>query len=445
MHGPLLGGTANDVFIYVRVTDVLSDTLNDENTPGVDIGPIGAITSVSNDIQFFGNRIIDNGRSIFIDAVVESTDDALAAGMVGIPYFERTVRLKNGESVTAAFTDNALTFGGGTGDDIFIYKSLDSSFADYSPLIVEISTDGTLWLEVARTAVGAGSEGFDIDQFLPAWSSSHGISSNEQFRLIRITHDQANETPSAIEATTIYGIAALASVKDPRPNLYFADLLLTDGVASFADIAGDYKRDYSGTPGVGFNADHNTPQSFLGQPAETDPTFVSLNTGGSIVGIFADNVLRFSNSSAPDLYIQEQGPNLENMFVEISQDGYTWFNAGTATVDPDGFDSIDIDAFLPAWNASHGITVNDVFVFVRLVDDPNQNSSGHSTGSSTFEGADLSGRGSIDFICPTNNTYCDHYRRFEQRRPQSLARRADQRHENPSRRRGDLRRGYRIG
>ena len=104
----------------------------------------------------------------------------------------------------------------------------------------------------------------------------------------------------------------------------------------------------------GFNGDNNCTDNLR-------CTFVSLGSGGSIILQFTDNSLTGSGDSARDLHIFEIGPDVEDIFVDISKDGVDWFSIGkvlgsTASIDIDGF----------------GFGPTDFFYFVRLTDDPNE-------------------------------------------------------------------------
>jgi len=112
-------------------------------------------------------------------------------------------------------------------------------------------------------------------------------------------------------------------------------------------------------------------------------TFVSLGSGGSIVLRFDDNFLTGSDDNALDIWVFEVGPNIEDTFVDISDDGVTWFSVGRVFGSTAG---IDIDAF--------GFTTADLFSFVRLRDDPNEGGGG----SGGTVGADIDAVGAISTV-----------------------------------------------
>ncbi len=162
------------------------------------------------------------------------------------------------------------------------------------------------------------------------------------------------------------------------------------GVVSFADSV------FSFSPGlVGGGTQPTVPhlgaQNALGVPnytgdnscsSQADCTFVSLGDGGSLVVQFVDNVLTGSNSNALDLWIFEVGPDVEDMFVEISIDGSTWLSVGAVGGATAG---VDIDAF--------GYGSSSQFGYVRLTDN------GALDGQTgTTVGADVDAVGAISTV-----------------------------------------------
>ena len=97
---------------------------------------------------------------------------------------------------------------------------------------------------------------------------------------------------------------------------------------------------------------------------------------------FIDNKLTGSGNANPDLHVFEIGPDVEDTFVEISNDTLTWFSVGTVF---GSTSSIDIDAF--------GFGIGDQFAYVRLTDDPNEGNTGGTT-----VGADIDAVGAISTV-----------------------------------------------
>lgn len=102
---------------------------------------------------------------------------------------------------------------------------------------------------------------------------------------------------------------------------------------------------------------------------------VSLGDGGSITLEFTDNALTGSGDASADLRIVEFGPDVEDTFVEVSEDGVIWFSAGAVG---GSTSEIDLDAF--------GFGADDEIYFVRLTDDPDRDD---QTGPAV--GADIDG------------------------------------------------------
>ncbi len=113
---------------------------------------------------------------------------------------------------------------------------------------------------------------------------------------------------------------------------------------------------------------------------------VSLGRGGTITVRFTDNALTGSGDNTPDLHIFEVGPDIEDTFVSISEDGNDFIDVGKVE---GATSSIDIDFFLD----SLSIDVMTQFFFVRLMDDPNE---GGSTGNTV--GADIDAIGAISTV-----------------------------------------------
>ncbi|MFK8182775.1 MAG: hypothetical protein AB8B99_05320 [Phormidesmis sp.] len=123
---------------------------------------------------------------------------------------------------------------------------------------------------------------------------------------------------------------------------------------------------------------------------------VSLGKNGSLALEFTDNYLTGSGDDASDLWIFEIGSVAEKTFVEISQDGDSWFNIGIADRKDSGQDSgvgIDIDAFL----SEEGYDSNTLFSFVRLTD------TGTNNDRNFKSGADIDAIAALSSF-PKNNT-----------------------------------------
>lgn len=158
------------------------------------------------------------------------------------------------------------------------------------------------------------------------------------------------------------------------------------GAISFADVVVSYNN--NGGP----TAPHSQPENALGennynnvQNCTSEPTncsFVSLGDGGSIVLQFTDNFLTGSGDNGFDLWIFEVGPDVEDTFVDISQDNLSWYSVGAVSGSTRG---INIDSF--------GFGVTDLFSFVRLTDDPNE---GNNSGITV--GADIDAVGAISSV-----------------------------------------------
>ncbi len=155
------------------------------------------------------------------------------------------------------------------------------------------------------------------------------------------------------------------------------------GAASFADEVVSYA---VGTGGVGaayqgaFNAlDVPDYAGATGCASQAACTFTSLGSGGSLVVRFTNNVLTGSNSNAFDLWVFEIGPDVEDTFVAVSEDGLVWNEVGMVS---GGTRGIDLDAF--------GFSSASAFAYVRLIDDRTE---GSTTG--TTAGADIDAVGAI--------------------------------------------------
>lgn len=162
------------------------------------------------------------------------------------------------------------------------------------------------------------------------------------------------------------------------------------GAVSFADTVASYDPVISG---VNPTEPHRGAATALGLPdyrfsdpspcpSQDECTSVSLGDGGSITLQFVDNRLTGSGTADPDLWIFEVGPDVEDMFVEISVDGVLWHAVGKVGGSTAG---VDIDAY--------GWGTGSQFAFVRLRDDPLLDG---QTGYSV--GADIDAIGAISTV-----------------------------------------------
>jgi len=173
----------------------------------------------------------------------------------------------------------------------------------------------------------------------------------------------------------------VAASAGPALAVPFGGVEFPQGAASFADAVVGF------TVGAGGVSDpHDDPANALGTPDFTNVScsvgncsYVSLGSGGSLTLRFVDNVLTGSGDADDDLWIFEIGPDVEDTFVEVSENGSVWLSVGSVTGSTRG---IDIDAF------GHGLA--SAFSFVRLTDDPNE-----GAGSGSTVGADIDAVGAI--------------------------------------------------
>ncbi|MEN9629618.1 MAG: hypothetical protein RJA10_2845 [Pseudomonadota bacterium] len=158
------------------------------------------------------------------------------------------------------------------------------------------------------------------------------------------------------------------------------------GAASFADAVVSYA-----VGGGGVTAPHQGASNATGLPnyagtngcaSQAACSFVSLGDGGSVTLRFVDNLLTGSGSNAPDLWVFEVGPDIEDTFIDISKDGVVWFPVGKVFGSTAG---IDIDAF--------GFGAAEQFAFVRLTDDTNEGGQ-----SGITAGADIDAVGAISTV-----------------------------------------------
>ena len=176
---------------------------------------------------------------------------------------------------------------------------------------------------------------------------------------------------------------ALATVAHAQPTTYDG-ITFPQGDISFADQVISYQPDFDGGP-VPTSPNFIDPAQALGPPDYTGSVgSVSLGDGGRITLRFTDNALSASGDDTPDLHIFEIGSQVEDTFIEISIDGVTFYDAGSAT---GATSSIDIDPFVLA----AGLPITTKFLYVRLTDDTDRDG---QTGSTV--GADIDAVGAIN-------------------------------------------------
>lgn len=162
----------------------------------------------------------------------------------------------------------------------------------------------------------------------------------------------------AVKSLTCIALGGIALIATGQraTAVPFGGVEFPAGEISFADTLIDY------SPGTGVGSDYRLAEQALGAPDYTRRCagcdYVSLGNGGSLVLEFSDNYLTGSGDADLDLWVFEIGTAAEAAFVEISQDGQTWFDVGQIAGATGG---IDIDAF--------GFGTDDLFSFVRLTDD----------------------------------------------------------------------------
>jgi hypothetical protein len=157
------------------------------------------------------------------------------------------------------------------------------------------------------------------------------------------------------------------------------DVSFADAVVSFAPVT---------TPDGVPSDEYLNPQLAMGPPdyaGTFEDQVVTLGSGGQLTVQFLDNAVTGDGAASPDLWIFEVGDDVEDTFVEVSQDGSTWVPVGKVT---GGTCGIDLDAY--------GFGPQSRFSFVRLTDDPTE---GEATGArSSTPGADIDAVGAISTV-----------------------------------------------
>lgn len=181
-------------------------------------------------------------------------------------------------------------------------------------------------------------------------------------------------------------MAACFALASPAQAVPIGGVEFPEGAVSFADAVVSYAPVL--VNGTQPTAPHRDPTRALGVPdyagdtsCASGPTctFVSLGDGGTLTLQFTDNVLTGSDNNNFDLWIFEVGPDVEDMFVEVSTDGSSWLPVGKVGGSTAG---VDLDAF--------GYGLGHSFSFVRLRDDPDLDGQNGAT-----VGADIDAVGAI--------------------------------------------------
>ena len=161
------------------------------------------------------------------------------------------------------------------------------------------------------------------------------------------------------------------------------------GAVSFADAVTAYAPVINGDSP---SEPNRQSASALGVPTcgngSATGCFVSLGNGGIITLQFVDNRLQGDGTGAKDLWIFESGPAVEDTFVQVSVDGTTFTDVGKVLGATAG---VDLDAF--------GIGPGANLQYVRLRDDPAENTAGGSTA-----GADIDAVGAISSAPPQSSS-----------------------------------------
>lgn len=183
-------------------------------------------------------------------------------------------------------------------------------------------------------------------------------------------------------------LIALGSISGLQAEI-IGGIEFPNGVISFADAVVSYSPAIvNGEPTLPFRGAANAlgaPSSVWDCSIQATCGFVSLGNGGNIVLRFTDNLLTGSNSSALDLWVFEIGSGVEDTFVDISEDGTTWYSVGKVLGATAG---VDIDAF--------GFGSNRSFSYIRLTDDLAENFFPGETA-----GADINAVGAISTVAAT--------------------------------------------
>ena len=134
-----------------------------------------------------------------------------------------------------------------------------------------------------------------------------------------------------------------------------------DGYVSFADSVVSYTQGVTG----GVDATHSDPENALQAPDYTgnnsEPTFVSLGDGGTLILEFTDNYLTTSGDNTDDLWIFEIGGAVEATDVYISTSlEESWISVGRVGGATKG---VDLDSF-------GEVTLGGAYYFVMLIDVP---------------------------------------------------------------------------
>ncbi len=202
--------------------DLLGGTsVNPQTFAGVYM-PSGSISFADRVVSFVNGNPPSFGGHEDPQATIGPPDDPAGTG-AGNATAGKSLSLGNGGSVTVQFTDNLLTGSASIAKDLWIFET----GAAAEPMIVEISKDGTNWIQVGQIVAG-GTRGIDIDPFIS--------SPTEVFRFVRIT-DDGNQPNSVADLTgaDIDAVAAISSV-----NILVAHYVFDDAGLNIEDFSHAY-------------------------------------------------------------------------------------------------------------------------------------------------------------------------------------------------------------
>lgn len=189
----------------------------------------------------------------------------------------------------------------------------------------------------------------------------------------------------------VAGLVSMAGFVGSAQAVVYGGVEFPSGAVSFADQAWvdystvDTNNTVNGTPGPIYqNAANATgvPNYTGASCTESSCSYVSLGDGGTLILQFTDNLLTGSGNSAPDLWVFEIGPDVEDTFVWISVNGADWLAVGSVGGATSG---VDIDAY--------GYGIDSMFGWVKLQDDGAKDDQ-----SGITVGADIDAVGAISTV-----------------------------------------------
>lgn len=183
--------------------------------------------------EIYGGIDFPDGAVSFVDEWIfyEPTSDVLA------PYNDPSTALGSPDAPSGGsngnvslgdegvlvlkFTDNSLTTSWDDSFDLWIFEVGDM----IEPTSVDISTNGSNWINVGDT--GGGTSGIDIDSYLLS-----GVVLGEKYSFVRLTDLLPHQSGSPYEGADIDAVGAISSTTPvPEPGTM---LLLGSGVAGLA-------------------------------------------------------------------------------------------------------------------------------------------------------------------------------------------------------------------